>query len=309
MPSNIHKRHSHHDTNYHTLTVNDTMNTHLAPMRSNIGVIASAVVDGVMQVDLDIDETLLAKELKQDWGNSNLASIVTNSANLTVALDSQKTTIENMDSNLVYCDTNAIVVSSTALPTGASTELRQDWGNSNLASIVTNTADNATETTLSALNGKVTACDTGAVVVSSGTVTATQSGIWNVTNVSGTVSLPTGASTAALQTSGNALLTSATALLTDIETNTDSLAVVGGGGESTALRVTLANDSTGVVSVDDNGGSLTIDGTVSAIQSGAWNVTNDIWYCFPSNWCSHRSHFIIIKWQGNSLQYRRCGSF
>lgn len=40
----------------------------------------------------------------------------------------------------------------------------------------------------------------------SGTVAATQSGTWNVTNVSGTVSLPTGASTSALQTTGNTTL-------------------------------------------------------------------------------------------------------
>lgn len=49
----------------------------------------------------------------------------------------------------------------------------------------------------------------------------------------------------------------------DFATGTDvaSLAVVGGGVEATALRVTLANDSTGVVTVDDGGGSLTVDGT------------------------------------------------
>ena len=38
-----------------------------------------------------------------------------------------------------------------------------------------------------------------------------------------------------------------------------SLAVTGGGVEATALRVTIANDSTGLVSVDDNGSSLTVD--------------------------------------------------
>src|SRR3990167_9065572 len=41
-------------------------------------------------------------------------------------------------------------------------------------------------------------------------------------------------------------------LLTDIEADTDTLAVVGGGTEATALRVTIATDSTGVLSVDDN---------------------------------------------------------
>ena len=39
---------------------------------------------------------------------------------------------------------------------------------------------------------------------------------------------------------------------------------VGGGAEATALRVTIASDSTGVVTVDDGGGALTVDGTVTA---------------------------------------------
>lgn len=42
------------------------------------------------------------------------------------------------------------------------------------------------------------------------------------------------------------------------------LSTTGGGTEATALRVTIATDSTGVLSVDDNGASLTVDGTVTA---------------------------------------------
>lgn len=42
-----------------------------------------------------------------------------------------------------------------------------------------------------------------------------------------------------------------------------ALSVTGGGVEATALRVTLASDSTGVVSVDDNAGSLTVDGPLT----------------------------------------------
>jgi len=59
------------------------------------------------------------------------------------------------------------------------------------------------------------------------------------------------------------------AVLDTIETNTDYGAVVGGGVEATALRVTLANDSTGVVSIDDNGGSVTVDGTITEANSTA----------------------------------------
>lgn len=49
----------------------------------------------------------------------------------------------------------------------------------------------------------------------------------------------------------------------DVLTVPAPLSTTGGGTEATALRVTLANDSTGLVSVDDNGGSLTVDGSVS----------------------------------------------
>ena len=50
----------------------------------------------------------------------------------------------------------------------------------------------------------------------------------------------------------------------DIVTVPAPLSTTGGGTEATALRVTVATDSTGVLSVDDNGSSLTIDGTVTA---------------------------------------------
>lgn len=50
----------------------------------------------------------------------------------------------------------------------------------------------------------------------------------------------------------------------DVLTVPAPLSTTGGGTEATALRVTLANDSTGLISIDDNGGSLTVDGTVTA---------------------------------------------
>lgn len=46
-----------------------------------------------------------------------------------------------------------------------------------------------------------------------------------------------------------------------------ALSVTGGGVEASAVRVTIANDSTGVLSVDDNGGSLTVDGTVAVTNA------------------------------------------
>jgi hypothetical protein len=43
---------------------------------------------------------------------------------------------------------------------------------------------------------------------------------------------------------------------------------IGAGVEATALRVTLATDSTGVVSIDDNGGTLTVDNAALSVVGG-----------------------------------------
>lgn len=58
-----------------------------------------------------------------------------------------------------------------------------------------------------------------------------------------------------------------------ITIDNSTLSVVGGGTEATALRVTLANDSTGLVSVDDNGSSLTVDNAVLSVVGGGTEAT------------------------------------
>lgn len=50
----------------------------------------------------------------------------------------------------------------------------------------------------------------------------------------------------------------------------------GGGTEAAALRVTIASDSTGVLSVDDNGGSITVDGTITANLAAGTNNIGDV---------------------------------
>jgi len=89
----------------------------------------------------------------------------------------------------------------------------------------------------------------GSVAVSSvgGTVAVTQSGVWDEVGI---------------HDSGNS-----------ITVDNAALSVVGGGVEATALRVTLANDSTGLVSVDDNGASLTVDNPVLSVVGGGAEAT------------------------------------
>jgi len=59
----------------------------------------------------------------------------------------------------------------------------------------------------------------------------------------------------------------------DVLTVPAPLSTTGGGTEATALRVTVASDSTGVLSVDDNAGSLTVD---QGAAGTAWEVVGDV---------------------------------
>lgn len=146
--------------------------------------------------------------------------------------------------------------------------------------------------------GSTISIDDGAGSITvDGTVAATQSGTWNVNNVSGTVSLPTGAATAANQSTEITALQ----LIDDIvftddagftpgtskgavimaqadETSPDSVDE----GDAGALRMTLdrllkiqiagvasgvavpITDNSSTISIDDGAGSITIDGSVTA---------------------------------------------
>lgn len=87
-----------------------------------------------------------------------------------------------------------------SLATGAATSAKQDTGNTSIASLDTKLGEVQASPTANTLLDRLKAIATAV----SGTLTVathavTQSGAWNITNVSGTVSLPTGAATAAKQ--------------------------------------------------------------------------------------------------------------
>jgi hypothetical protein len=124
----------------------------------------------------------------------------------------------------------AISASSLPLPTGAATSALQTTGNTSLAALAA---------IISA--GKLLV-DIGSSTVSiSGTVPVSQSGTWNITNISGTISLPTGAATES----------TLSALNTKIPT------------------LTLASTR---LLVDGSGVTQPISGTLAATQSGTWSV-------------------------------------
>lgn len=119
------------------------------------------------------------------------------------------------------------------------------------------------------------ALDAFTIVTTSAGLPVAQQGTWNITN----------AGMFAVQVDGTALTR-----LTDIETNTDACAVVGNGAAATAQRVTLANDSTGIIALTTSTASigklaansgvdigdvdvLTINGVAPAFGSGVRGST------------------------------------
>lgn len=147
----------------------------------------------------------------------------------TLATRASEATLASIDGKVVAVDTDNVTVVGTVAVSAAALPLP---------------AGAATEATLSALNAKVTAVNTGAVTISA----ALPAGNNNIGDVD-VATLP------AIPAGNNNIGD------VDVASVPAPLNVVGGGTEAAALRVTLASDSTGLVSVDDNGSSLTVDTT------------------------------------------------
>lgn len=127
------------------------------------------------------------------------------------------------------------------------------------------------------LIGEVTVSSTSAsavIVTDGGNFTlAANSGV-DIGDV--TVNNAAGAAAVNIQDGGNSITVDGTvdlgatdnAVLDQIEVNTSYGDNTGGGVEAGSLRVTLASDSTGLLSVDDNGGSLTVDNAALSQTGG-----------------------------------------
>ncbi len=121
---------------------------------------------------------------------------------------------------------------------------------------------------------QATAANLNATVT--GTVAATQSGTWNINNVSGTVSLPTGAATSANQATEITSLQ----LLDDVVATDGSAALTKlyqvGGTDGTNAQI-LSTNATGHLNIADGGNSITVDGTVTAnAGTGTFTVSGTV---------------------------------
>lgn len=213
-----------------------------------------------------------------------------------------------------------ISAASLPLPSGASTAALQTTGNAILTTIDADTGNIATsvasvDTKTPSLGQALAAASVPVVLTAAqittltplATVAATQSGTWNVTNVSGTVSLPTGASTLAEQQSQTTHLATiagdTTAIETAVQLIDDSVVAVDAVGTSAkvlmqgAIRddalsaltpvegdaVNLRTDANGALWVIPNGivdiqGNVNVtplDGYVFVRPDSTWTVTHD----------------------------------
>lgn len=161
-------------------------------------------------------------------------------------------------------DSVSAVVTSSALPAGASTGALQTTGNTSLASIDTKTPSLGQALAAASVPVVLTAAQLTTLTPLT-TVAATQSGTWNINNVSGTVSLPTGASTeATLSTLSTNITAKLSGSLVPFAHDYIALTYVtvgngigeietavyksGGAGGSTVATLTLAYDSSNRIS-------------------------------------------------------------
>ena len=224
------------------------------------GVVGQQTMAASLPVAIASDQSAIPVTQSGTWNLNNITGTISlptgaaTSANLTGG--GQKSQIVDGSGNVIGSTSNALNVnvssgSVTVIPSGTqSVNLSQVGGSSfalgqQLAAsslpVVLTAAQLSTLTPLSTVTvTQSTAANLNATVT--GTVAATQSGTWNINNVSGTVSLPTGASTSANQTNGS-----------------QKSQIVDGSGNviastSNALNVNVSS------------------GTVAATQSGTWTV-------------------------------------
>ena len=179
-----------------------------------------------------------------------------------VAQESTQLLVKNAvvatNGKITACNTGAVVVSSSALPTGAATATKQDDIETKLTEI-DSILDNIKLDT-----ANITACDTGAVVVSSS-------------------ALPTGAATQAKQVDIETKLTDIDSVLDNIDTGINK-------PRTTVLAVytnstVTAGDVTGSISMDDGKDRYTQIQLVGDSETNAYkfiieySTDNVAWYC------------------------------
>jgi hypothetical protein len=247
---------------------------------------AGAVAAGVQRVTLASDDPAVALLGTID---ADTGALATDAAAIEVLL----TTISG---NITACNTGAIAGTVTAnlsatdnavldaIALGFATEgdalgdgvLLQGDDGTDRTNVLVDTDGHLQVDVLSTASHAVTNAGTFATQATLAAETTKVIGTVNV--ASGQTIAATNAGTFAVQVNGDAL--TALQLIDNAVsgagfniTQLGGAAVpIGAGTEAAAVRVTLATDSTGVVSIDDNGAAITVDGTVAVTGMTACNT-------------------------------------
>ena len=175
----------------------------------------------------------------------------------------QTTKLTSLDGKVTACDTGSVTVASSVLPTGASTLAEQQTQTTKLTEI---------DTVLDSLDGKVTACNTGAVTVASS-------------------ALPTGASSETTLLLAEAHLGNIDTQTSSIQSNVATSSNQTNGtqearcmGNNSGSQVQIQVDALGVVATSGSGGggagsNTYTPQTISVVPSGVQfnpQITNGV---------------------------------
>ncbi len=137
-----------------TLAEQQAQTTKLTAIDNKIPVVGQSNMAGSLPVVIASNQSVLsiqASSLPLPLGaatEATLASILTNTAALDAPISGLATqaTLANINSKITACNTGAVVITSSALPTGAATSALQTTGNTTLSSIDTRLSNPLTVT-------------------------------------------------------------------------------------------------------------------------------------------------------------------
>lgn len=255
----------------------DVRNVIALPLPSGAATSALQTTGNTSLSTIITNTTGVSTAANQTTGNASLSTIATN----TTGLNSLTKNTGIVDANTIRVSpatdvTQAISAVSLPLPTGAATSALQTTGNTSLSSIDTKTPSLSSgrvpvESNLvqaltdSQLRATPVPISFARLSSAADSVSATQSGTWNVNNISGTVSLPTGAATestlAALSNKFN------TNSFSNINTNTTTV-VKSGSGVLKRIVVNKVGGASNTCTIYNNtSGTGTIIATIDPVHT------------------------------------------
>ena len=220
--------------------------------------LAAASIPVVLASD-ENDVTVTGTVTANAGTNLNTSALATESGG---NLDTIAGDTTSLDAKITACDTGSVTVASSALPSGAATAANQATANTSLSNLETDASTAAAGFAAEGAalgSGVLLQGDDGVdrkninVDATTGDVQVDITNTVTVGDISGTVSLPTGAATAANQSTANTSLSS-------IDTDTTTIA-----GDTTSLDTKVTACDTGNVTVASS--ALPTGAATSALQT------------------------------------------